>query len=254
MWVTCTTLLTFTYPYLKRHIERLKHCHAASLLTVTALVSHLSINSHLLTEFHLPHLTHLCLVHFCLVLLLCPIVNFLMTIYALYIFDRHCNCIYSREYSQKPNDPGSVNKSNESDMAKLLFGMVYSLKNLSLKLGPEDSFNILRSFSTCHYRIHFSESLSNFKFALISDLSVENLQDALWHLYSNVFVNTVVLNALSPVEFGETYISNTSFTRASDNYLRTLPQFQWLCCFCWNCYLRSLNSQSIRMLIINSWL
>lgn len=148
-----------------------------------------------------------------------------MTIYALYIFDRHCSCIYSREFSQSPNDPGSVNKSNDSDMTKLLFGMVYSLKNLSVKLGPEDSFNVLRSFSTSHYRIHFSESLSNFKFALVSDLEVENLQDALWHLYSEVFVNTVVHNALSPVEFGEGKINNVSFTRASDNFLRSLPQF-----------------------------
>lgn len=149
-----------------------------------------------------------------------------MTIYALYIFDRHCNCIYSREYSQNPNDPGSINKANDSDMAKLLFGMVYSLKNLSQKLGPEDSFNVLRSFSTCHYRIHFSESLSNFKFALVSDLAVEDLQDALWHLYSEVFVNTVALNALSPVEFGENKLNNMSFTRATDTFLRALPQFE----------------------------
>lgn len=148
-----------------------------------------------------------------------------MTIYALYIFDRHCNCIYSREYSPNPNDPGLVNKSNDSDMAKLLFGMVYSLKNLSVKLGPDDSFNVLRSFSTSHYRIHFSESLSNFKFALVSDLEVENLQDALWHLYREVFVKTVVHNALSPVEFGDGKISNVSFTRACDNFLRSLPQF-----------------------------
>lgn len=148
-----------------------------------------------------------------------------MTIYALYIFDRHCNCIYSREYSRKPNDPGTVNKNNDSDMAKLLFGIVYSLKNISLKLAPETSFNMLRSFSTSYYRIHFSESLLNFKFAIVSDLQVENLQSALWHLYSEIFVNTVVFNALSPVEFGDRRITNLLFIRASDSYLQALPQY-----------------------------
>lgn len=148
-----------------------------------------------------------------------------MTIYAFYIFDRHCNCIYSREFSHRENDPGYFNRNNESDVAKLLFGMVYSLKNLSLKLGPEGSFNLLRSFSTNQYRIHFTESLSNFKFALVSDLSVENLQSAMWHLYSEVFVSTVVFNALSPVEFGESKITNKSFISASDKYLMALPVF-----------------------------
>lgn len=148
-----------------------------------------------------------------------------MAIYAFYIFDRHCNCIYSREFSQTAGDPGSVNQNNDSDVAKLLYGMVTSLKNLSHKLGPEGSANMLRSFSTSRYRLHFSESLLNFKFALVSDLAAENLQSALWHLYSEIFINTVVFNALSPVEFGDNKIKNVSFIRSSDNYLRSLPQF-----------------------------
>lgn len=147
-----------------------------------------------------------------------------MTIFALYIFDRHCNCIYSREYSQT-NDLGAVNKNNDSDMTQLLFGMLYSLKSLSLKLGGTDSLNLLRSFSTGHYRVHFLETLSNYKFALVSDLATDNLQANLWELYSNIFVKTVVFNALSPVEFGENKISNSNFITESDNYLKALPMF-----------------------------
>lgn len=149
-----------------------------------------------------------------------------MTIYALYIFDRHCSCIYSREYAHKSaSDQGCVNKNNDSDMAQLLFGIIYSLKNLLQKLGS-DGANTLRSFSTGHYRVHFLESLSNFKFALVSDLAVDNLQACLWELYSNIFVKTVVFNALAPVEFADNKICNLSFINQSDAYLGLLAVFK----------------------------
>lgn len=60
---------------------------------------------------------------------------------------------------------------------------------------------------------------------LLSDLDTEDLQLELWTLYSSVFVKTVALNALSPVEFGESKISNASFIQQSDNYLQALPVF-----------------------------
>ncbi|PSK38670.1 hypothetical protein C7M61_002606 [Candidozyma pseudohaemuli] len=165
-----------------------------------------------------------------------------MTIYAFYIFDRHCSCIYSREYSHAAQNTsstssaqlppssgssnlGSVNKNNNSDTAKLLFGLIHSLKNLSSKLATQDTPNLLRSFSTGAYRVHFLESLTNYKFVLLSDLDTEDLQPELWNLYSSVFVKTVVRNALSPVEFGENRISNASFIQQSDTYLQALPVF-----------------------------
>lgn len=148
-----------------------------------------------------------------------------MTIYAFYVFDRHCSCIYSREYnhSTSQDKDGSINGNNDSDMAKLLFGTIYWLKTLSLKLG--DSQAGLRSFCTGAYRVHFFESLSNFKFVLVSDLAVETLQIQLHQLYSDVFVNNVAMNALSPIEFGNARITNDTFIRQADNFLRLLPVF-----------------------------
>ncbi|GEQ68258.1 hypothetical protein JCM33374_g1925 [Metschnikowia sp. JCM 33374] len=125
-------------------------------------------------------------------------------------------------------------------MAKLLFGVVYSLKNVSAKLGAvnssnessaEDSgaiptsSNTLRSFSTGQYRVHFYESVSNFKFALLSDLAVDNLQQQLWELYSRVFVGHVINNALVPVEFGASKLATPDFVSACDTYLAGLPMF-----------------------------
>ncbi|WPK23406.1 hypothetical protein PUMCH_000645 [Australozyma saopauloensis] len=149
-----------------------------------------------------------------------------MTIYSFYIFDRHCSCIYSREYTHTTPGNGRTNVNNESDVAKLLFGTLYSLKTLSLKLDDSQSLNSLRSFSTGAYRVHFFESLSNFKFVLITDLAVETLQTQLQQLYGVVFVNNVIMNALSPVEFGSAKITNDSFVRLADNFLRLLPVFE----------------------------
>lgn len=160
-----------------------------------------------------------------------------MTIHAFYIFDRHCLCIYSREYNHTQPSQGSVNQNNDSDMAKLLFGIVYSLKNLSAKLGPaspEDSLaeslfpastNALRSFSTGKYRVHFYESLSNFKFTLVTDLEVDNLQPQLWDLYSEIFVKQVLQNALFPVEFGASKLNDPEFITLTDKFLSSLPAY-----------------------------
>lgn len=110
-------------------------------------------------------------------------------------------------------------------MAKLLFGIIYSLKNLLDKLGSQDALNNLRSFSTALYQVHFFESLTNYKFVLVSDLATESLQPQLWLLYSNIFAKQIVSNPLMPAEFGELKLSNSSFILASDNYLRSLPAF-----------------------------
>lgn len=151
-----------------------------------------------------------------------------MTIYSFYIFDRHCSCIYSREFSHASSTgrDGKINENNESDVAKLLFGTLFGLKNLALKLGGLLAGNSLRSFCTGAYRVHFFETLSNFKFVLVTDLGVETLQLQLQQLYSVIFIDTIVMNALSPVEFGTSKISNDSFIRLSDSFLRLLPVFE----------------------------
>ncbi|CUM64784.1 uncharacterized protein PRCAT00002395001 [Priceomyces carsonii] len=149
-----------------------------------------------------------------------------MTIYSFYIFDKHCNCVYSREYSHKENDQGLVNKNNESDTSKLLFGILYSLKNISSKLGNAEIGNNLKSFSTARFRIHYLESASGLKFVLVSDNGVDNLQNVLWELYSNYYLNNIVFNALSPVDFQfDERISNSNFIRETDEFLESLKAF-----------------------------
>lgn len=142
-----------------------------------------------------------------------------MTLYSFYIFDRHCHCIYHREFL---ND--SVNRENESDISKLLFGVLYSLKNVASKLGDNSGSNKLNSFSNANYRIHFIETLTNLKFVLVSDNTVDNLQSTLWELYSNYYRNNIVFNPLSPIDFKpDQVIANSNFINQTDEFLKGLP-------------------------------
>ncbi|CAH2353990.1 trafficking protein particle complex subunit Bet5p [[Candida] railenensis] len=150
-------------------------------------------------------------------------------IYSFHLFDRHCHCIYSREWSHK--DEGAVNKSNESDASKLLFGLIYSLKNISTKLGTQanttQSQNLLKSFATQNYRIHLYETASGLRFALISDVGLDNLQAVLHRIYTEIYLRTVVHNSLSPIDFraGEK-ISNSNFILEVDSLIQGLSVFQ----------------------------
>ena len=136
-------------------------------------------------------------------------------IYLFYIFDRHCNCIYDRQYWGQ----GSINKNNDLDRLKLLFGTLYSLKTICGKLVED---NQLKLFSIGDFRLHYYELASTYKFVLVSDAHVDNLQLVLYTLYSKYFVETVALNALSPVEFGTGYIRNSDFVTGCDEYLKSI--------------------------------
>lgn len=147
-----------------------------------------------------------------------------MTIFSFSIFDRHCSCIYNRDFQHD-----TTNKSNQSNSSQLLFGILYSLKTISLKLiDLEDSLpNTLKSFTLGQYRVHYFESLTGLKFILVSDLAIDNLQSVLWELYSKYYLKNVVQNSLSPVEFTQVdeggRICNERFISETDEFIRGLP-------------------------------
>ncbi|ODQ79530.1 hypothetical protein BABINDRAFT_161922 [Babjeviella inositovora NRRL Y-12698] len=186
-----------------------------------------------------------------------------MTIYSFWMFDRHCNCIYTREWTRSsPLVPshsshssvsstssattlpagaiGTVNASNQNDSAKLLFGALFSLRNIANKLGTlpfnEDTSvtdplaihrkNSLKSFATGKYRAHFMETALGLYFCILSDPNVADLQIVLKDLYADVYVNHVVKNSASDVDFpAEEVIGNESFVRGVDQLITALPAF-----------------------------
>lgn len=142
-----------------------------------------------------------------------------MTIYSVWIFDRHCNCIYNREYSQLDSSSGTINSKDNEDTAKLLFGALFSLRNIARTLGDneEKSFNNdLNSFTTGKYRAHFYETLSNLRFCILSDLNTRDLKNLLFKL-SDIYNQLIIRNPLSQIEFNETeVISDKNFITRID--------------------------------------
>lgn len=156
-----------------------------------------------------------------------------MVIYSFYIFDRHTECIYSKTWLPSPSsasgatsqhdgptsntnptsagsgsDPhhnpmrsarSAVSAANKaSDDAKLIFGTVFSLRNMVRKLGGEDDAFI--SYRTAQYKLHYYETASNLRFVMLTDTGTLSMRNVMHQIYINLWCEYVVKNPLSPVE------------------------------------------------------
>ncbi|KAI8904040.1 Sybindin-like protein [Gorgonomyces haynaldii] len=113
-----------------------------------------------------------------------------MTIHSLYIFDRRCICIFYINFQTKQD---TIDKRVEED-AKLVYGTVFSLKNIINKLGTEQGDTLL-GYTTNQYKLHYFETAASLRFVLLTDPQMESgtmLQD----LYANVYVEYVSKNPL----------------------------------------------------------
>ncbi|KAF8322245.1 snare-like protein [Clavulina sp. PMI_390] len=194
-----------------------------------------------------------------------------MTIYSLYIFDRHCTCVYYQDWHRVkkprpaaegnilPNVSKAVVVSTASDAprttsllnpssgvvvaavdtqsssgqpqtglpfdeeAKLVFGVVLSLRTMIKKLsGRDENFT---SYKTSAYRLHLFETLSGYKFILLSDPNIDSLRFLLRQLYSGPFVEYVARNPLVDMDSRERGIDNEHFRNATDRLIRTSSYF-----------------------------
>ncbi|KPI45324.1 Transport protein particle subunit bet5 [Cyphellophora attinorum] len=137
-----------------------------------------------------------------------------MVVYSFYIFDRHAECIYKKNWqlptaaagrASRPTSQNHVNGATGSralltadDDAKLIFGVVYSLRNMVRKLGGEDDSFL--SYRTSQYKLHYYETPTNTKFVMLTDIKSGSMRIALQQIYVNCYVEYVVKNPLSPVE------------------------------------------------------
>jgi len=157
-----------------------------------------------------------------------------MVVYSFHIFDRHAECIYSKRWNPLPTPPkGDRPKSGEvgitsnevprkalsrEDDAKLIFGVVFSLRNISRRLGGED--NSFLCYRTKEYKLHYYETLTRMKFVMITDIKTNNLQLSLHQIWANLYVEYVVKNPLSPVEHPKGVgVANELFEMALDAFV-----------------------------------
>ncbi|KAF8932857.1 TRAPP subunit bet5 [Haplosporangium bisporale] len=180
-------------------------------------------------------------------------------IYNMYIFDRHCQCIYYHDWHRghtakaafdQHSDPlashhsGGGSTTTTTTMAdprqgmnmsleeegKLVYGVVYSLRNLVKKLGKSHDGFI--AYKTSHYKLHYYETLTGLKFVLNSDPGVESLQSALRQIYTQIYVELVVKNPLAGTNTGEPINPETmgteGFRNGVDRFVRSLTMFDTL--------------------------
>ncbi|KAL3427070.1 sybindin-like family protein [Phlyctema vagabunda] len=173
-----------------------------------------------------------------------------MVVYSFYIFDRHTECIYSKLWhlsaqsatanssaakTSRPISDSSAGSNGAApdlgpararparlsaqDDAKLIFGTIFSLRNMVRKLGgPEDTFI---SFRTGQYKLHYYETPTNIKFVMLTDTQTLNMRNVLHQIYVNLYVEFVVKNPLSPVEHpGGEGVANELFELALDQFVK----------------------------------
>ncbi|KAI8061077.1 Sybindin-like family-domain-containing protein, partial [Gongronella butleri] len=181
-----------------------------------------------------------------------------MTIHNLYIFDRHCQCIYFQKWSHAPKmsgntsqassrlgsrlshsttsssggggepltssttqashghggsimaDPTATTTTNTTlltqqsgmaagsmismeEEAKLVYGVILSLRNFVRKLTEQDGFI---SYRTTTYRLHYYETPTGLKFVLNTDPHTEGMKAVLKQIHIQLYVEFVVKNGL----------------------------------------------------------
>ena len=115
-----------------------------------------------------------------------------------YIFNKKGACLYCREW-HRPHNP-LADKPDEDK--KLVFGLLFSLKQFAQSLAPPTSQdNDVQCFSTSKFMLHSFETPSGYKFVLNTTLKVGSAANTyipacLKHVYTEIFLKYVIKNPL----------------------------------------------------------
>ncbi|KAJ1559979.1 TRAPP subunit bet5, partial [Cladochytrium tenue] len=122
-----------------------------------------------------------------------------MAIYALFVFNRHCECIYHTSWRRGTvgNSTGGgsaaasaaatagqnsldAEATGDPDLAaavaedaKLVYGVVFSLRNMVSKLAPRKDAEGFQSYRAGAYRLHFFETPSGMRLVMTTDPASE---------------------------------------------------------------------------------
>ena len=77
-------------------------------------------------------------------------------------------------------------RASTADDAKLIFGTVFSLRNMVRKLGGDDDAFV--AFRTAHYKLHYYETASNLRLVMLTDTATPSMRNVLHQVYINLWV------------------------------------------------------------------
>ncbi|XP_065202623.1 trafficking protein particle complex subunit 1 [Planococcus citri] len=133
-------------------------------------------------------------------------------IYNLYIFDKGGKLLFYSEWNRQKQS--GISKDEE---AKLMYGMLFSIKNFVTKISPSDLKQGFLCYKTNKYALHFLETPTGLKFVLNTDVNAQKVRDVLQQLYSNVYVNYVVRNPICNLQDP---IKSELFKTKLDSYIK----------------------------------
>lgn len=111
-----------------------------------------------------------------------------------------------------------------SDDHKNMFGMLFALRNFSIKLSPDAESGIPSFFVTDVYALHYFETPTGLRFVLTTsnDFKEVDVSHALSQIYETVFIEYVVKN---PLYTRGKVIESELFITKLDDFVRALACF-----------------------------
>ncbi|GAA5963662.1 hypothetical protein JCM21900_001969 [Sporobolomyces salmonicolor] len=104
--------------------------------------------------------------------------------------------------------------------AKLVYGVVFSLRNMVKKLSSreDESFH---SFSTSAYKLHYLRTPTSYHFVLVTSPTSTSLRPLLRQVYTGPFTEFVVRNPLAELDTasGRSGIDNAAFRQAVEKLI-----------------------------------
>ncbi|GAX24080.1 hypothetical protein FisN_9Hu331 [Fistulifera solaris] len=153
-----------------------------------------------------------------------------MGIHSIHVFDRKGKTLFTKRYAEED----APDEEFAAEQRKLVFGMLFSLKEIASSLSPakEDSIHSVQIGASTLYTL---ETASGLRFALYLDRVGEDesnvqkkastIRSALQHIYNNLWINQVTRSPLyDPVHPN---VNETGFEQHLDTYLSSFSSQSW---------------------------
>ncbi|KRT83464.1 hypothetical protein AMK59_3431 [Oryctes borbonicus] len=136
-----------------------------------------------------------------------------MTVYNLYIFDKNGILLYYCEWNRFKQS--GMTKEEE---AKLMYGMLFSIKSFVSKISPLDTKEGFLYYKTSKYTLHYLEIASGLKLIINTDNNAQGVRELLQQIYSQIYVEYVVKNPITSINQP---IQSDLFKTKLDNFVKS---------------------------------